>query len=321
MMCDIRPSEDARRIVGFDLSDDAGVFLLDDDTVLVQTVDVITPIVDDAEVFGKISATNALSDIYAMNARPLTALNIVMFPDKQLPLTVLSAIMRGGLAKCEEAGCALLGGHSLRDEEVKYGLAVTGVAKRSEIITNAGARVGDVVILTKPIGTGLVSTAIKRGRVSKKLLERAITSMTTLNKSAAQSMARVGANACTDVTGFGLLGHAAQLAKASEVTLEIEASKVPVLNGAWELVKKGMAPGGTKNNIKAYKHLVKAAKGLDESLFDLLFDPQTSGGLLITTPADKANVLVQELKKRRTLAPALIGVVKRRKQGIAVELK
>lgn len=321
MMCDIRPSEDARRIVGFDLSDDAGVFLLDDDTVLVQTVDVITPIVDDAETFGKISATNALSDIYAMNARPLTALNIVAFPDKQLPLSVLSAIMRGGLSKCEEAGCALLGGHSLRDEEIKYGLAVTGIAKRSEIITNAGARVGDVVILTKPIGTGLISTAIKKGKVSTKLLERAVNSMTTLNSGGALAMAKIGANACTDVTGFGLLGHAVQLAKASEVTLEIEVSKVPVIKGAGELAKKGMAPGGTKNNIKTYREFVKAPKGFDEGLFELLFDPQTSGGLLITTPQEKANALVKELKRQKTLAYAVIGAVKRGKKGILVEIK
>lgn len=321
MICDIRPSEDARRIVGFDLSDDAGVFLLDDDTVLVQTVDVITPIVDDAETFGKISATNALSDIYAMNATPLTALNIVAFPDKQLPLSVLSAIMRGGLSKCEEAGCALLGGHSLRDEEIKYGLAVTGIAKRSEIITNSGARIGDVIILTKPLGTGLISTAIKRGKVSPRLLERAVNSMTTLNKGGALAMAKIGATACTDVTGFGLLGHAVQLARASEVTLEIEVSKVPVIKGAWELVKKGMAPGGTKNNIKAYREFVKTPKCFEESLFELLFDPQTSGGLLITTPKEKSNALVRELKRQKTLAYAVIGEVKRKKKGIWVEIK
>lgn len=320
-MCGLIPEDDIHRVVGFDLGDDAGVYLLEDGTALVQTVDVITPLVDDSRQFGRIAAANAISDIYAMGAKPLTALNIVTFPDNCLPLTVLSDILQGGLDACREASCALMGGHTLRDDEIKYGLAVTGIAKADKIVTNAGARPGDALVLTKPIGTGLISTAIKRGKAKQVAIRAAVKSMITLNRDAAGAMTRVGAHACTDITGFGLLGHASQLARASGVTLVIRHEKAPLLPHVLELAKIGMAPGGTKNNIAAYKDKLRLPKKFERVMLEILFDPQTSGGLLIALPEEKASHLLRLLKRLKTPAAVIIGSVTRKRRGVDIILE
>lgn len=321
VMCELKPAKDIRRMVGFDLADDAGVYLLDDDTALVQTVDVITPLVDDPREFGRIAAANALSDIYAMGAKPLTALNIAAFPDKQLPLKILSEILKGGLDACREADCALMGGHTLRDEEIKYGLAVTGIARPDEIVSNTGARPGDALVLTKPIGTGLISTAIKFEKANRRGVAAAVKSMITLNRDAAKAMSEVGAHACTDITGFGLLGHATQLARASRVTLAINVESVPLLPGALDLASHVMAPGGTKNNIAAYRDTLELSRGFDPVMLDILFDPQTSGGLLIALPEEKASKLISALKRYKTPAAVIIGTVERKRRGVDIILR
>lgn len=310
ILCNLAPKLDAKRLVGFDLSDDAGVYLLDG-TALIQTIDVITPIVDDPYLFGKIAAANAISDIYAMGGKPITALNFLAFPEKQLPMSVAADILRGGMDICEEAGCALMGGHTVRDDEIKYGLAVTGVAKPDAVVTNAGAKPGDVIILTKPIGTGIISTALKRGAAPAKSVDAAAKNMAALNKSACEAMMSVGANACTDVTGFGLVGHLAQLASASNVAIFIEHDSVPMLPGALTLAKKGFVPGGTKNNFNVFKKRVVFYQ-LEQALIDVLFDAQTSGGLLISVPESKSKKLISELKKLKTPAAVEIGKVDER---------
>jgi len=317
IICNLHPSKNASRLVGFELADDAGVYLLGD-VALIQTIDVITPIVDDPALFGRIAAANSLSDVYAMGGRPITALNFIAYPDRNLPARVVGKILEGGMDACEEAGCQLMGGHTIKDDEVKYGLAVTGVAKPEDIVTNTGARAGDVLVLTKPLGTGIISTAVKAGAAKPRSAEAAASSMATLNSGACEAMMTVGAHACTDVTGFGLMGHAAQLARASRVTLTIEATKVPLLPGVLALARKKMAPGGTKTNLAAYKKAVRISPDLDTAMVDVLFDAQTSGGLLIAVEADKASKLVTELKKRKTPVARIIGRANKMVRGVDV---
>jgi len=315
IVCDLHPSDDLRRLVGFDLGDDAGVYRLDGVT-LVQTIDVITPIVDDPFTFGRIAAANAMSDVYAMGGRPATALNFLAFPEGDLPAKVAADILRGGLAACEEADCALLGGHTIRDEEVKYGLAVTGVADPDKIVTNAGAKPGDVLVLTKPLGTGVIGTAVKKGVAPAGSAQAAEKSMMALNKSACEAMLAVGANACTDVTGFGLGGHAAQMASASDVTFNLYSSKMPFLKGALPLCRKEILPGGSRNNLKVYRSAIRVRKDVDPARLNLIFDAQTSGGLLISVPSAKSRKLVSELKKRGAPAARTIGEVSSKKKGL-----
>lgn len=298
------------------MSDDAGVYELEEGFALIQTIDVITPIVDDPFLFGRIAAANSISDIYAMGGKPLTALNFLAFPEKQLPFSVASEILKGGMDACEEAGCALLGGHTIGDDEVKYGLSVTGTALVDDIVANSGMRVGNAVVLTKPLGTGIISTAVKNEKASVRSAEAAAKSMATLNKTACEAMLEVGVDACTDITGFGLCGHAAQMANASGVTIEIESASVPLLPGALSLASKGSVPGGTKNNYNAYKDKVRISKGTDPALIDVLFDAQTSGGLLICVPEKKCAELIENLKKRKCPASEIIGrVVKKSKES------
>ena len=320
MICDLRPSKDRRALVGFDLGDDAGVYQLGD-MALIQTIDVITSIVDDPYLFGRIAAANALSDIYAMGGRPITALNFIAFPVNDLPMKVAAEILQGGLYACKEAGCLLLGGHTIRDEEVKYGLSVTGIAKPEKIVTNAGAKPGDLLILTKPIGTGIISTAVKRGVAPLKSARAAASSMARLNRAACEAMMAVGVNACTDITGFGLAGHLAQLTRASKVTAIIESGKVPLLPGVMELSRKGIVPGGTKNNFAGYKKTVRIQKGINPEMIDIIFDAQTSGGLLISVPARKAKKLLNELKKRKTPPALIIGRVVKKLKSIDVVIE
>lgn len=267
-------------LVGFDTSDDAGVYKLTEECALVQTVDFFTPIVDDPYTYGAIAAANSLSDVYAMGGRPVSALSIVAYPADG-DLDQLTEILRGGSDKIAEAGCVVLGGHSINDPEIKFGYAVTGVVHPGRFVTNAGARPGDVVMLTKAIGTGVISTALKRGFAREEDVRASVESMLTLNRAACETMLGLEVHACTDVTGFGLLGHAREMALASGVTIEIQAGRVPLLPGALEYARQGALAGGLKNNRAFVSCAVEKCAEIPEELENLLYDPQTSGGLLI----------------------------------------
>jgi len=276
---------DPNVLVGFDHADDAGVYLIGPDQALVQTVDFFTPVVDDPYTFGQIAATNALSDVYAMGGKPLTSLALVCFPEKA-DLAILERILAGGLSKMMEAGCTVIGGHSIRDEETKFGYSVTGMVHPKKILANGGAKAGDALLFTKGIGTGVISTAIKKGKAEAGWIEAAVRSMTTLNKRAAELIVEgdFRVNAMTDVTGFGLIGHAREMVLASDVSIRISAGKVPLLEGALECVRAGYIPGGLTNNRDFAECLVECDEGVPEDVRALLFDPQTAGGLLISTP-------------------------------------
>ena len=279
--------DDPRLLVGRETFDDAGVFLVSDDLALVQTVDFFAPIVDDPYTFGRVAAANALSDVYAMGGEPLTALNIVGFPASAAPLEVLTEILRGGQDAVHEAGAFIVGGHSIIDEEIKYGLAVTGRADPRRLLTNAGARPGDRLVLTKPIGTGLLSTAAKSRSVPADVYRAMIASMSALNRDASRAALAAGARCATDITGFGLLGHASHIARASDVSLEIHPDAIPVLPGAREAWRDGARTGGAERNIGYLEPLVRWGSTNDEDRA-LLVDPQTSGGLLVALPAAAA---------------------------------
>ena len=298
---------DPNVLVGFGMLDDAGVYKLSDDLALVQTTDFFPPVVDDPYLFGEIAAANALSDVYAMGGTPLTALNIVCFPSTQ-PTAILSEILRGGLAKCREAGVALLGGHTVDDPEIKFGLAVTGTVHPSHVWSNARALVGDALVLTKPLGVGTITTAAKSGLAPADALDAAIESMRILNKGARDAGAAVGVHACTDVTGFSLMGHLTQMLRASGVSARIDSAQVPLLPGALELARAGVGPGGTARNRAHFGGSVSLAQDLDPALVDLLFDPQTSGGLLFSVAGDKLPALLSALTAAR-LTPAVVGEV------------
>ncbi len=277
---------DPNVLVGFDTSDDAGVYRLSPEIALVQTTDFFTPVVDDPFTFGAISAANALSDVYAMGGRPLTSLTILCYPAKG-DLEDLAEILAGGAAKMKEAGCVILGGHSVADDEIKFGYAVTGVVHPDRVKPNAGARPGDALLFTKRIGTGVISTALKRAIADPAHVEAATQSMLTLNREACERMLEFEVHGCTDVSGFGLLGHAREMALASNATLEIDSSLVPLLPGAIGYARAGAIPGGGKNNRDFVSDCVEGAAG-DAALDDLLYDPQTSGGLLISMPESDA---------------------------------
>jgi selenide, water dikinase len=271
-------------LVGRETFDDAGVFRLSDDLALVQTVDFFAPIVDDPYEFGQVAAANALSDVYAMGGEPMTALSIVAFPTGTLPLEVLTEILRGGQDKVQEAGAIIIGGHSIIDEELKYGLSVTGRVHPARVLTNAGARAGDVLVLTKPLGTGFVTTALKRDIVSADVAAATIDSMRRLNRDASRQAVALGAKCATDITGFGLLGHAHHIARASNVTVRIDAARLPVLPGALEAWRAGATPGGAERNDAFIRELTEwdSVEPFHEAL---VIDPQTSGGLLVSLPA------------------------------------
>jgi len=284
--------------------DDAGVFLLDHRTALVQTVDFFTPVVDDPEAFGAIAAANALSDVYAMGGRPLTALSIAAFPEKDFPPEWAADIVRGGHAKLVEAGCVLLGGHSVRDPEIKFGYAITGLVDPDRILTNAGGRAGDVLVLTKPLGTGVIATALKAGHAPPEAVAAATRAMSTLNARAAEVALRHGVQAATDITGFGLAGHAAAIGRESRLTLEIESGALPLLPGALALAPR-FQPGGLKANDKQFGPMVHERAGIDPALRALVFDPQTSGGLLLLVGASAVAELQAELPEARVIGRAL----------------
>jgi selenide,water dikinase len=288
---------DPNVLVGFDHADDAGVYQLTPETALVQTVDFFTPVVDDPFTFGQIAATNALSDIYAMGGRPLTALAMVCFPEKA-DLAILERILAGGLSKMIEAGCTVIGGHSIRDEETKFGYAVTGLIDPKKVLANQGAKVGDALILTKALGTGVISTAIKKGVAKQEWIDAAVASMTTLNKKGAELIASKAyeVHALTDVTGFGLIGHAREMALASNVGLRLFSENLPLLPGALECAQAGHIPGGLKANREFAECMVSYEVEISEDRKALLFDPQTAGGLLISVSPDDREELVLDLK-------------------------
>ncbi|MBP7474024.1 MAG: selenide, water dikinase SelD [Pyrinomonadaceae bacterium] len=281
-------------IVGFETADDAAVYRLSDEMALVQTVDFFTPVADDPETYGRVAAINSLNDVYAMGGTPISALSIVCFPQKG-DWDILGAILAGGQAAMNEAGVVVVGGHSVDDKEMKFGYAVTGVIDPKKIVTNAGAQVGDVLILTKPIGTGAINTAVKRGKAKPETEAAAIKAMTTSAAAASKVMQKVGANACTDVTGFGLLGHGYEMAKGSKVTLNIDSKRVPLLPDVLELIADGMLTRGDKNNRVYVGETVRIADSVSGVMQSALFDPQTAGGLLISLPREAAEAFLAEM--------------------------
>jgi cysteine desulfurase NifS/selenium donor protein len=301
--------EDAAILVGTETADDAAVYRLNDEMAIVQTVDFFTPIVDDAYMFGAISAANSLSDVYAMGARPLFALNIVGFPSNRLPMRVLEQILQGALDKAAEAGVSIIGGHTVDDTEPKFGLAVTGVVAPEKVLRNSTARPGDALVLTKALGTGIISTAVKRGLADEATAQQAAELMATLNRTAAEAMLQIGANACTDITGFGLLGHLREMAAGSGVDVIIHAGAVPTLQAAWAFAGAGIVPGGTLNNLAYVEGHVSFAPGVSRVAQLVLADAQTSGGLLISLPADRAGELLAALQERGVRGAGLIGEV------------
>ncbi len=298
---------DPNLLVGRETSDDAGVYRLSDEQALVQTIDFITPVVNDPYDFGRIAAANALSDVYAMGGHPLTAMNVVCFPVKSMDKAVLGEILRGGIETIHAAGAVLVGGHSVEDPEIKYGLSVTGLVHPNEVLTNAGVQVGDGLVLTKPLGTGILATAIKAGLVSKEAERRAIESMATLNRKAAETMAEFKVHACTDITGFGLFGHLLEMATGSRVSITVYTERVPLLPEVLDLVQMGLVPAGSFENRNYCAHQIEALRAIDPMLLDVLADAQTSGGLLIALPQEDAPSLVDALKSHSILDAALIG--------------
>jgi selenide, water dikinase len=329
--------QDANVLVGFDTADDAGVYQIAADMALVQTVDFFTPIVDDPYTFGQIAASNALSDVYAMGGRPLTALALVCFPEKG-DLEVLERILAGGLSKMVEAACTVVGGHSIRDDEIKFGYAVTGVVHPARVLANRGARPGDRLLFTKALGTGVIATAIKQGKARREWIDGATASMTTLNKSAAKVItgfceefaekhegedgrsAGAGApvHALTDITGFGMAGHAREMALASGVSLRIFAARIPLLAGALECVRAGFIPGGLKANREFAECAIGGDAGIADELRTILFDPQTAGGLLIAVAPESAGGLLGKLRAAGTPAVEIGEALARSEPLIAV---
>jgi len=318
-LCHLPKFESDRLLVGLDTSDDAAVYKLNDETALIQTLDFFTPIVDDPYQFGQIAAANALSDVYAMGGVPLIALNIVAFPNC-LPIEVLGEILRGGAEKVKEAGALLVGGHSIEDNEPKYGLSVTGTVHPDKVLANSTAKPGDVLILTKPVGLGILNTCIKEELLDQSLVDEAIRVMATLNKVAAELMIEVGANACTDITGFGLIGHALEMAEGSKVTIEIDSRFVPVMEGAIENARMGLVPAGTYKNKDYAGKRVWMDPSISEVIVDVLYDPQTSGGLLISLEPERAQILEALYRENLETAFAIVGRVTER-QDIALYVR
>jgi len=296
-------------LVGISTGDDAGVFRLTPDLAVVNTVDFFTPVVDDPYTFGQIAAANAMSDIYAMGGTPRTAMNIVCWPQTGLPASMLAEILRGGAEKALEAGAVIVGGHSVADEEVKYGMAVTGVINPNRIIRNVGAQAGDALVLTKAIGTGVLMTAFKRDQLAEEHYAAAVKSMAELNAASSAAMLRYRVHAATDITGFGLVGHATGMAEGSGVTLVFEESDLPLLPGALEMCRAGMIPGGGRRNREFYQPGTRINEEIADTMAELAFDPQTSGGLLIALPQDDAIALLADLQQSGNLDAAIVGRV------------
>ncbi|OPJ55575.1 selenide, water dikinase [Alkalithermobacter paradoxus] len=310
--------ESEKLLVGLDTSDDAAVYKLSDEMALIQTLDFFTPVVDDPYLFGQIAAANSLSDIYAMGGKPLVAMNIVCFPSCE-DMNILGEILRGGADKVKEAGALLVGGHSVDDKEPKYGLSVSGTVHPDKVLSNDKSKEGDVLVLTKPVGTGIINTAIKENLCDKTVENEAVKIMSHLNKYAALAFDKVKVNSVTDITGFGLLGHALEMAKASNVTLEIDSKSVPIIKQALELASMGIIPAGMYRNMHYISKYVKC-DNVPENLMDVLYDPQTSGGLLISVKEENSLQLVDEILKNGALEAKIIGkVVKKEEKYINVK--
>lgn len=296
---------DKNLLVGFETNDDAGVYLIAPDQALVQTVDFFTPIVDDPYQFGQISAANSLSDVYAMGGTPISSLTIVGFPRSGLDFGILESILAGGMNKMMEAGCTVVGGHSIGDEEIKFGYAVTGLIDPGKVIRNVGAKEGDVLVLTKPLGTGVIGTALKREAVDDSVVQASVRWMIQLNRQASKIARGYELHAMTDVTGFGLLGHARMMAQGSSVTLEFDHTRIPAIEGAMDCIERKMIPGGLVNNRKYLEPLVEFTAAVPELIRTLLYDPQTSGGLLISCPVDQAEPMILEMQRHEIPASAI----------------
>ena len=294
-------------IVGTDTSDDAGVFRLRPELAIVNTVDFFTPIVDDPYAFGQIAAANALSDVYAMGGEPKTALNIVAFPKGKLDLALLAEILKGGAERVTAAGAVVIGGHSIIDPELKFGLAVTGVIHPNRVIRNVGVRPGDALVLTKPLGTGIVATALKQRAAAASTVRAAVRSMITLNAVASSVMRKFPVHACSDITGFGLLGHAHEMARGSNVTIVFESAQLPLLPGAVRLAEKGHVTGGSRRNRDYLQDKVEVRDSVEAGQVEVAFDPQTSGGLLIALPRSKAPTLVEALHRKGVVVAKVVG--------------
>jgi selenide,water dikinase len=315
-MRDLPLVQDPNLLTGFEHADDAGVYKLSADLAIVQTVDFFTPTVDDPFTFGQIAAVNALNDIYAMGARPLTAMNIVCFPIKTMDKSVLQKVLRGGLDKMREAGVLLVGGHSVEDNEIKYGLSVTGVVHPDKVLFNRGAKAGDKIVLTKALGTGIISTAIKAQEASEEQMRQVINSMTSLNKKASEMMIAAGdVHACTDITGFGLLGHACEMIEGSDVGLHINSEAMRVFDGVRDLMDTGFVPGGLYRNKDFRIKQVTKKKSCPDWLFDVLFDPQTAGGLFFSLPGNKAQSLVEKMRASGITDASIVGEVVKEHPG------
>ena len=298
---------DPDMLVGTETADDAGVYRLRPDLAIVNTVDFFTPIVDDPYIFGQISAANSLSDVYAMGGEPKTCMNIVCFPKGKMDIEILGEILKGGAEKVKESGAVVIGGHSIIDEEIKFGMAVTGVIHPDKIFRNVGVQEGDVLILTKPLGTGIITTALKKGKASEESVAEAVKSMTTLNAAASAVARKHPVHACSDVTGFGILGHSLEMASGSDVTLVIESAKLPLLRGAPRLAEKGYVTGGCKRNQDYLSDKMVIDKGLREGLVQVALDPQTSGGLLIAVAKRHAAKLLDDLRGAGVAHAAEVG--------------
>lgn len=309
-------------LVGPKTSDDAGVYKVDQDLALVQTLDFFTPIVNDPYDYGKIAAANSLSDVYAMGGRPVTVMNIVCFPVGKLEMSILLDILRGGADKAQEAGAVIVGGHTLQDKEIKYGMSVTGYIDPNKIITNSSAKPGDVLILTKPLGTGLIISAIKAGKALDEEIDLIVESMAMLNKDASEAMVEVGVNACTDITGFGLLGHAYEMTETSHTTFCFSMGQIPIFAGCERYVKMGLMPGASLKNKKYLSEKIKVESSAqrETDIVDVLFDAQTSGGLLISVSRSKEDDLCDKLTKKGVNNARVIGeVVERGKYPLIIK--
>lgn len=305
----LSPDRHPDLLVGTESFDDAGVFRLNDELAIVQTLDFFPPLVNDPYEFGRIAAANALSDVYAMGGEPLTALNIVGFPDKELDYAILVEILRGGADAVHEAGAVLVGGHSVRDAEVKYGLSVTGRVHPQRIWTNAGARPGDALVLTKPLGSGVLCSAAKSGKMPETNLAEAIRVMRTLNRAARDAALEMGIHACTDVTGFGLVGHAFEMAEGSNATITLYAGRVPLMARALELARQGVLTRASRTSVEHLGARLAIDPGVEEALAGVLMDAQTSGGLLLSLPENHADALIQALQAAQTPCAAIVGRV------------
>ena len=308
-LCGLSLIEHPDLLVGLEKGDDAGVYRLTDELALVLTVDFFTPIVDDPFLFGQVAAANALSDVYAMGGTPICAMNIAGFPSKEMDIAVLREVFKGGLSKLREAGAVLVGGHTVEDKEIKYGLAVTGTIHPGKILRKRGAQLGDALILTKRLGTGIVATAIKAGAASAEEEQALVASMITLNRVAAQALTGIAIHACTDITGFGLIGHLGEMLDEGKVGAELSASALTLLPGVERHSAMGLLPGGLQRNREYCSSLVECAAGLATHQVDVLFDPQTSGGLLLALPADQAALLLERLGQHGVEQAAVIGEI------------